>query len=505
MARTFNIIFKNSSFKMASFGVSTLVWLALTPFMIHSLGDVDYGIWVLVGSICGFYGFLDFGISSSIIRYVSKYVALGDTENVNKTVSTCFVLYAILALLIVISSVVLAWTFQLFFDVPEGKETVVKTVLVLLGLNLALAFPFRVFSGVLKATMRFTIASTIELVSELLKAVLIVFALMNQGGLVSLALVTLAVTVLSYSFNAYFALKSLPVLRLRLRFVEMKRAKEVFNYSIHTFVIMIGDLLRFNLDSIVIGAMLSLSAITPFAIAQKLVRFPLMLIVQVFSVTTPLYSGYETKKDTLAIQKLFVNSTFYSALISFFVAVMFIIYGDTFIALWVGEQYAESSYHVLVILAISTSVALAQNPSIVAAYGTEKHKVLGIITVIEGLLNLTLTLVLVKKMGLIGVALGTAIPMVLMKGVVQPFYICRIAKLPVLKYFRRCFFVPLSTIFIFVLLQVIVKNYVQIDKLSEFVVAVTLSSCIFLIFVILLIFFNRDQKAYWKGMITSLK
>jgi O-antigen/teichoic acid export membrane protein len=402
-------------------------------------------------------------------------------------------------------SIVLAFTFSVFFDVPEGREIVIKTVLIVMGLNLALGFPFRVFSGVLRATMKFHIGSAITIVMHLLKAGLVVLALTNQGGLVSLALITLGVSICAYSFSTYYAFKELPTLRVSLKLVEMRKAKEVLNYSIHAFVIMMGDLLRFNLDSIIIGAMLSLSAITPFAIAQKLIRFPVMLMQQIFSVTTPLYSSYETKGDFKSIQKLLINSTFYSALISFFIAVMFVVYGEIFITLWVGKQYAMNSYHVLVILSISYCIALAQNPSIAASYGIEKHKVLGIITVIEGVLNLILTIIFVKQMGLIGVALGTAIPMALMKGVVQPFYICRILNLSHLRYLRKCFFVPLCTALVFALLHVMAKNYVQIDEFFEFVIAVILSGCVFMFFVAILIYFNSDQKAYWKGLFTSLK
>ncbi len=505
MAGTFNIILKNSSSKVASFSVSTLIWLALTPFIIHSLGDVDYGIWVLVGSICGFYGILDLGITTSIVRYVSKYVALDDMEGMNTTVNTCLAMYIILAVLIIVFSIVMAFTFPFFFNVPEGKAVLMRTVLILLGLNLALAFPFRVFSGVLQATMKYTIVSTIGIGTDVLRAVLIVFALKSQGGLLGLVFAILAVSMVGYLANLYFTFREVPSLKIGLRFLRKEKLREIFNYSIYTFVAMIGDLLRFNIDSIIIGAMLTVSAITPFSLAQKLIKFPLMLISQTFSVTTPMYSGYEAKGDTLAIQKLLMNSTFYSALISFFIASMFLIYGDIFITLWVGEEYSIVAYPILIIFAFSFCIALAQNPSIHAAYGIEKHKVLAGICLVDGLLNLILTLILVGKMGLIGVALGTAIPLALTKGIVQPIYICRVIKIPILLYLRKCFLIPFCTVFVFTLLHIAFDKYLQITSYYHFAIATVVSTSLFILFTIVVVTFNRDQKAHWKGILISLK
>jgi O-antigen/teichoic acid export membrane protein len=505
MAKTFNTIFKNSSFSTAAFAVSTVVWLALTPFIVHSLGDVDYGVWILVGSICGFYGFLDFGIYSSIVRYASKYAALDDPDKINGVLSTCLVMFLVIGLLIILLSVIVAFMLPLFVNIPAGKEDMIRTVLIISGVTLALSFPFRVFSALLGALMKHNIGAAIAIITELFSAGLIVYALKNQGGLIALSLITLAVAILGYSINLYYAYRVYPALRIRLSLFDMERAKEVFHYSIYTFFVSMGDLLRFNLDSIVIGSMLSLSAITPYALAQKILKFPMLLVVRTFNVTRPLYSSYEAKNDFPAIHKLLINSTLYSALLSFFGASMLIIYGDTFMTLWVGEQYSQAGYPVLVILALSFSIAMAQSPSIHAAYGIEKHRFLGLITIFEGVFNLILSVILVKKMGIVGIALGTAIPMVLFKGVVQPVYICKIVDLPILRYLRQCFFMPFFAVLIFTAPHILLKDYLEISKFYQFAIAVTLSSCVFILFITAIIMFDSEQKAYWKGLLTSLK
>jgi O-antigen/teichoic acid export membrane protein len=64
-------IFKNVGSSWFSLGVSILVGVFLSPFILHRLGDTAFGIWVLIFSVTGYYGLFDLGIRSSVIRYVS--------------------------------------------------------------------------------------------------------------------------------------------------------------------------------------------------------------------------------------------------------------------------------------------------------------------------------------------------------------------------------------------------------------------------------------------------
>jgi len=67
--------------------------LLLTPYVLHHIGDEAFGLWVLVVTLVGYYGVLDGGVRSSILRYTSRYRALGDQESVKEVVATAFYYY----------------------------------------------------------------------------------------------------------------------------------------------------------------------------------------------------------------------------------------------------------------------------------------------------------------------------------------------------------------------------------------------------------------------------
>src|SRR6516225_1877204 len=86
-------IFKNVGSSWISLGVSILVGVFLSPFILHRLGDTAFGIWVLIFSVTGYYGLFDLGIRSSVIRYVSTYTATNDREGLGKLINTSLVTY----------------------------------------------------------------------------------------------------------------------------------------------------------------------------------------------------------------------------------------------------------------------------------------------------------------------------------------------------------------------------------------------------------------------------
>src|SRR5271154_6405131 len=86
-------IIKNISSSWFSLGINVVVGLFLSPFIVHRLGDTAFGLWVLIFSVTGYYGMFDLGIRSSIVRYVSKFTATGDREELAKLINTSLFTY----------------------------------------------------------------------------------------------------------------------------------------------------------------------------------------------------------------------------------------------------------------------------------------------------------------------------------------------------------------------------------------------------------------------------
>jgi len=87
-------------------GVNIAVGFFLSPFILHHLGDEAFGLWVLIFSLTGYYGIFDFGIRSSLVRYVSKFQATGDKDELTRLINTSLFTYTCVGLALVVPTII---------------------------------------------------------------------------------------------------------------------------------------------------------------------------------------------------------------------------------------------------------------------------------------------------------------------------------------------------------------------------------------------------------------
>ena len=84
-------------------GGSIVIAFLLSPFLIHTLGDTNYGIWSVIAALTGYMALLDLGVSSAVAKYVSKYKALDDYPSLNKVMSTGLLILIGVGVLLVVA------------------------------------------------------------------------------------------------------------------------------------------------------------------------------------------------------------------------------------------------------------------------------------------------------------------------------------------------------------------------------------------------------------------
>src|SRR5262249_7257527 len=75
------------------------VGFLMSPFLIRHLGDGVYGVWVLIGSLGGYMGLLDFGITASTIKYIAEHRAKGDQDSINRVITGGLAVFSFVGLL----------------------------------------------------------------------------------------------------------------------------------------------------------------------------------------------------------------------------------------------------------------------------------------------------------------------------------------------------------------------------------------------------------------------
>ena len=297
-----------------------------------------------------------------------------------------------------------------------------------------------------------------------------------------------------YLFNAILSLRIAPYLVFSSKFFSKTHVKELFKYSLFAFISQISDRIKFNLDNFVVSAFVGLQAVTIYSIASRLITYFMQSLTSSVGLVSPVFSQYEGQGNYDAIREKFFFTTKISTYISVLIGGLLLILGQDFIICWVGKNFVYS-YNILVVLTIPLILSLAQSSSDQVLYGVSKHKVLALINIVEAVFNLILSIVFVRSMGIIGVAVGTAIPMFIARVVALPIYTSRVLGVSLKQYYLPLFYNLAQAAALMVVLNLIFKAHITSSYLS-------ISLCAFMIIILYsILIFNIGLSKNEKNMI----
>lgn len=434
---------KNVVAGYGGYAVALGVGMFLSPYIVHRLGTTLYGIWTLIVSLTGYLGLLDMGVRGAVTRYIARYHAQEKHEDAGRTASTAIALFAIGGLIAIVISFVLAFVAIDKFHIPPEMHIAARVVAVLAGMTVASSLLGGVWGGIVVGLQRLDLTNGVEMASGILRAATIVFALHSGKGIVTLGLIQLAFSVLSALANLRISFWLYPELHIGLSKVSRECFRLIFSFGIYSFLLHIFAYLVLYTDAVVIAAFLPVGMVTYFAIAGNLVTYARQSVGAITTSMTPLASQMEARGQHRELQDETVKWTRYATTLILAIGMTFIIRGQTFIGLWMGPAYAEISSKVLTILTIGAVVGVGASVPWAVTFGLGKHKSIVPLFLVEALANLGLSIVLVRPMGIVGVAWGTAVPEVVLLGLFWPAFVHKITQIPIWRFVRSAWLTPL--------------------------------------------------------------
>ena len=405
--------------------INILVLFALTPYIISVLGRQGYGIWAVIGSIIGHYGLLNVGVESAVMRYVAKFSNQGRYHELNETVNTATAVILCISVLITLFAYFSADTLYSFFNLNGTTSSEFKRILILLSCTAAVTFLAGLQGAILRAHERFDWVNGLTVITTITRAGLTVVLLGAGQGLTGIAIANLVASCVRILTQAVVCARLFPDIHLNRSFISRAAARYLTVYGTSTFFIVIGDNLRFNLDSFVIAKMINTEAVAIYAVAAQIIRYIKQIVTTGAGVMAPRLAALDASGDRSGIVSLYMRGMTVTSVFSCGLSLVIVSLSGRFINWWVGEGF-DLAVPVLWLLGIVYAFDLSQNPVISLLYATNKHRFYAVVNVAEGCVNLILSLLLVNSYGIFGVALGTAIPMLAIRLIVQPIYVGRL-------------------------------------------------------------------------------
>jgi O-antigen/teichoic acid export membrane protein len=318
----------------------------------------------------------------------------------------------------------------------------VRWTIVVMSVSLVISLTGGVFSGVLAALQRFDLLSSVLILQTAVRALGALWLLRAGYGIVSLAVWELLINLCANACTVVICVRIYPHLRLQWRRPQTEILRALWDFGAAMVMLHTAGQVIVYTDNLVVGACLSVGAVTFYAIGSSLIEYLRQGVSSLTMTFTPMASHLEARQQSEQLRKLLIQGTRAVLFVALPIEAVLFLRGPTFIGLWMGTPYAETSGRVLQILLLAQLVVLANKTGTSIVYGLGQHRPVVRWAWAEAVANLGLSLVLVRWMGLEGIAWGTVIPQVTFHLLFWPRYICQLVAIPVRHYIWQGWILP---------------------------------------------------------------
>ena len=433
----------NGAWTSGVFLANAVVMFLVSPFVLRSLGASSYGVWEIVISLTGYFGFADLGIKPAAVYFVARHDAKREPDEVNRYANTAFTVFALGGALVFLAALACAPWFTGWFHVDAAAAGDARAALIVTSASIALTLPLHAYSAVVIGKQRYALTSSTDLVVLAAKTTATVFVLSHGGGLLALAWIAFGADVLEMGVKAWLGFRVEPALRFAPRLFDRVRARGLLSFGAAAILVNLAAIFVWKTDAIVIGATLGVGAVTVFAVGSKIPFYARSLTSAASRVLAPAATRLEASGSSSQLLAMLSRSSRAMLLVSGAMIAYLLTVGAPFLAKWQGEAYRGEAFDVLAVLAIGALGPIAAQPFEHVLYGARRLLPLAKLSIVEGVLNLGVSIALAKPLGVVGVAIGTTVPGLLVRLVALPMYGVRTFGGSFLPFALRAWTVPL--------------------------------------------------------------
>lgn len=420
--------------------VATLV---ATPIIIYLTSRTLYGFWITVLSVLAYLGLLDLGLGISMTRLLAGIYEKPDSkDDVNRVLSTGFFSFCAAALVFLAVGLTITPFIPGWFKIPPAESEVVILASKLAILAGAIGLPLSTFGAVVTATQHMAVNNIIRNIATLLSLLLSICLLYAGFGLPSLALANLFNFGVKGIANYFCARHYCPYMKIRFALINREEFVRLWTFGGYFQLARLANIVTTSAGPLVIAASLGVGSVTPYTLTSKLatlfsIAIASKLGIAVFPALSQMFANREDDK----IRRVFIALVHYSVRLAIVGGVFMVVANRRFISLWVGEEmFGGVVLNAVFVCWIFQNSILSSVGVVVKAYG--KLRKWAFAMIVEAAITVTASVLLVKPLGLTGVAMGICLARTLTT-VYTIWWICKKLELPLYLFVWRGIFFPM--------------------------------------------------------------
>ncbi|HPF14045.1 MAG: oligosaccharide flippase family protein [Planctomycetes bacterium] len=394
-----------------------LIFFVLVPFVFSTLGPSRNGVWELIVATSGPLQLLALGMPMATVRHVTAAVAAGRPQEAERVIGNSLSLSMCLALVAMVFGSGIYWATNHAIissedwnlspaDLRDAQHALIG-VLILVGSSFALRLPYAVYD----AHHDFVVRNLIQGSGFVLRFGLTLLLLSWKASLTIMAGILITVALTEFLVSITVSARRHSPIRIRPRRMEWSVIRGLISFGAFAFLMNMGALLAFQIDAMVIGDHLLPRDVTDYAMGNKIFEQFITLVLAIGMVAMPMATDLHAREDWGGLRIVFLKWSKIASTLVLLIGGYLMVLGPEFLRVWFGDGYTPHMGQVLQILMASFFLFLPmRGVALPILMGLGKTRGPGIGLFAMGVTNLVLSLVLVRSHGVLGVALGTAIP-----------------------------------------------------------------------------------------------
>lgn len=423
--------------------LGTVTNIFLTPFIIRALGDEGYSIYKVMQSFVGPLAMFNLGVSTIVARAIVKYDTLGEhnLQEKQNTLALAMLTSMIMAVIVAIIGSVMCVMIPSIYGTNYSAGMIRKGQVIFSIFVLSTIFHILTdaFNGCAIGHERFAFNSGLSLLKNLLRVPLIVIVLKLGFDAVAVTLVDCLIAVIIFLLSAgysLFVLKEYP----KLTYIAKRELLEMLSFSLAILLQAIVNQVNNNVDTMLLGAMVPEKWIITMYSSALLVYGTYNSIVSVLSTfflpkATRLVTTNASGEE---LTDFVIKPGRYQAMIAIAVVSGFAVLGKEFISIWIGEKYIDA-YYIILFLIIPVTVPLVENAAVSILDATLKRLFRSIVLVIMAVVNVIVSVILIKRFSFWGAAMGTFLSLCVGHIFLMNWYYARTFKMNIVRMFASIF------------------------------------------------------------------
>ena len=282
---------KNASVLIVSQVFSLLASMLLVPVALKCLGIDEYGVWITLTTIIGWFSFFDIGLGNGLRNKYAEAKALNKKDEINYYVSTTFFSLVIISFLIflvyLVANAFVSWSAIL--AAPESMEHDLKIVTAFVVITFCLKFVFNIIPVLLTSDQDPAIPALLNLISNLLSLLCIyILSKSNFNSFLSFGICLSLTQLFPYivAFLFFFKTRYSGIMPKISNF-KRTHVNAVLALGFRYFLIQLTGLVLYQTTNFIIAHVCSLKDVTEFNVSYKYIT---VLYIAFTTILNPFWS-----------------------------------------------------------------------------------------------------------------------------------------------------------------------------------------------------------------------